>query len=90
MNDRAGLLAEPAEAALYQALLATRPEVDGSLQQLDFTGALKALAGLREPVDAFFDSVMVNAPEPQLRSNRLALLHDLRQLMNLVADLSRL
>ena len=39
---------------------------------------------------SFFDSVMVNAPVPQLRNNRLALLRDLRQLMNLVADLSRL
>ena len=84
------LLAEPAETALHQALLATRPPVDASLRRLDFTGALKALAGLREPVDAFFDAVLVNAPEPHLRSNRLALLRDLRQLMNLVADLSRL
>jgi len=87
---RPELLAEPAEAALNQALLATRPAVDASLQRLDFTGALQALAALREPVDAFFDAVLVNAPEPQLRSNRLALLRDLRQLMNLVADLSRL
>jgi len=87
---RPELLAEPQEAALHQALLATRPLVDSSLQRLDFTAALKALAALREPVDAFFDSVMVNAPEPQLRGNRLALLRDLRQLMNLVADLSRL
>ncbi len=87
---RPELLAEPAEAALHQALLATRPAVDDSLQRLDFTAALKALAALREPVDAFFDSVMVNAPDPELRGNRLALLRDLRQLMNLVADLSRL
>jgi glycyl-tRNA synthetase beta chain len=84
------LLTEPAEVALHAALVATRPAVDGSLQQLDFTGALRALAALREPVDSFFDSVMVNAPVPQLRNNRLALLRDLRQLMNLVADLSRL
>jgi glycyl-tRNA synthetase beta chain len=87
---RPELLAEPAEAILHQALLDTSPAVQASLQKLDFTAALKALAGLREPVDAFFDSVMVNAPEPQLRANRLALLRDLRHLMNLVADLSRL
>jgi glycyl-tRNA synthetase beta chain len=87
---RTELLAEPAEAALHRALVHARPAVDRSLQQLDFTGALEALAALREPVDAFFEAVMVNAPEPQLRSNRLALLRDLRQLMNLVADLSRL
>ena len=87
---RRELLAEPAEAALHDALLATGPAVRQCLQALDFTGALKSLAGLREPVDAFFDTVMVNAPEAHLRSNRLALLRDLRHLMNLVADLSRL
>ncbi len=84
------LLAEPAELRLHEALGAVRPIVDGHLRELDFTRALKALAGLREPVDAFFDTVLVNAPQPQLRGNRLALLRDLRHLMNLVADLSRL
>jgi glycyl-tRNA synthetase beta chain len=86
---RPELLAEPAEAALHQALLAVRPLVDGCLQRLDFTGALKALADLREPVDDFFDRVMVNAPEPELRGNRLALLRELRHLMNVVVDLSK-
>lgn len=81
---------EPAEAALHQALLALAPLVSGHLQQLDFTQALKALATLRAPVDAFFDKVLVNAPEPQLRNNRLALLADLRRLMNRVADLAKL
>ena len=84
------LLHEPAEAALHQALLATRPVVDGHLRQLEYAQALKALASLREPVDAFFDGVMVNAPEPHLRSNRLVLLRELRSLMNQVADLSQL
>ena len=78
------------EAALFEALQAVRPVVQGHLEQLDFTKALKALAGLRAPVDAFFDKVMVNAPQPELRDNRLALLRDLRHLMNQVADLSRL
>ena len=81
---------EPAEAALYQALLTVEPVAAGHLGRLDFTQALKALATLREPVDAFFDRVMVNAPEPELRDNRLALLTELRHLMNRVADLSHL
>ena len=81
---------EPAEGALHQALLALTPVVSEHLKQLDFAQALKALASLRTPVDAFFDKVMVNAPEPQLRDNRLALLTDLRSLMNRVADLSQL
>ena len=83
-------LEEPAEAALHQALLAVTPLVSAHLRQLDFAQALKALASLRAPVDDFFDHVMVNAPEPQLRENRLALLHELRSLMNRVADLSQL
>ena len=48
------------------------------------------LASLREPVDAFFDGVMVNADDPRLRGNRLALLGGLHRLMNRVADLSKL
>jgi glycyl-tRNA synthetase beta chain len=84
------LLTEPAEASLFEALQAVRPVVVGHLEALDFTQALKALAGLRGPVDTFFDKVMVNAPQPELRVNRLALLQDLRQLMNRVGDLSRL
>jgi glycyl-tRNA synthetase beta chain len=51
---------------------------------------LRELAALRVPVDAFFDDVMVNAPEPALRANRLALLAALHSAMNRVADLSRL
>ncbi|MBA3479229.1 MAG: glycine--tRNA ligase subunit beta [Lautropia sp.] len=87
---RRDLLAEPAEAALFEALLAVRPVVHSHLAQLDFTQALEALAGLRAPVDAFFDKVMVNAPQPHLKVNRLVLLRELRHLMNRVADLSQL
>ena len=54
------------------------------------TLAVLALAALRTPVDAFFDSVMVNADDPALKANRLALLNQLHQTMNRVADLSRL
>ncbi len=52
--------------------------------------SLQALAALKAPVDAFFDSVMVNADDPALKANRLALLNQLHQTMNRVADLSRL
>jgi glycyl-tRNA synthetase beta chain len=51
---------------------------------------LQALAALKAPVDAFFDAVMVNAEDPALRANRLALLRALHAAMNQVADLSRL
>jgi glycyl-tRNA synthetase beta chain len=56
----------------------------------DYTGSLQALAALKAPVDAFFDGVMVNAEDPALRANRLALLNGLHAAMNRVADLSRL
>jgi len=84
------LLAEPAEAALYQALTAVKPKADAAFEQNDFTASLKALAVLKQPVDAFFDSVMVNAEAPALRNNRLGLLATLHQAMNRVADLSKL
>ncbi|MBI4207241.1 MAG: glycine--tRNA ligase subunit beta, partial [Betaproteobacteria bacterium] len=58
--------------------------------QGDFTGYLKAFAVLKSPVDAFFDSVLVMADEPELRQNRLALLAELREEMNRVADISKL
>ncbi len=56
----------------------------------DYAASLQALAALRQPVDAFFDKVMVNAEEPALRANRLALLAGLHDAMNRVADLSKL
>jgi glycyl-tRNA synthetase beta chain len=87
---QAALLKEPAEAALHQALQAVQPEADAAFAQGDYARSLKALAALKAPVDAFFDGVMVNADDPALRSNRLALLGLLHAAMNRVADLSRL
>jgi glycyl-tRNA synthetase beta chain len=84
------LLAEPAEAALYQALTAAKPKADAAFEQNDYTASLKSLAILKQPVDAFFDNVMVNAEAPALRNNRLGLLATLHQAMNRVADLSKL
>jgi glycyl-tRNA synthetase beta chain len=83
-------LPEPAERSLYEALQAVRPVFDTMYGAGDYTGALKTLAPLKMPVDAFFDGVMVNADDPKLRANRLALLNDLHVMMNKVADLSRL
>jgi glycyl-tRNA synthetase beta chain len=84
------LLTEAAEKALYAQLEQVAPRVQSQLAAHDYTGALTALAALREPVDTFFNDVMVNAEDPALRANRLALLGALHQQMNCVADISRL
>ncbi|MFM0365817.1 glycine--tRNA ligase subunit beta [Paraburkholderia sediminicola] len=84
------LLTEAAEKALYAQLEQVAPRVQSQLAARDYTGALTALAALREPVDTFFNDVMVNAEDPALRANRLALLGALHQQMNCVADISRL
>ncbi|MBP7668495.1 MAG: glycine--tRNA ligase subunit beta, partial [Burkholderiaceae bacterium] len=84
------LLVEPAEAALHTALADLTPLADRLFDAGDLAGSLQVLAGLKAPVDAFFDGVMVNADDPALRANRLALLGTLHASMNRVADLSRL
>ncbi|MFN3302515.1 MAG: glycine--tRNA ligase subunit beta [Roseateles sp.] len=84
------LLQEAAERALAAAIAEVQPAADALFEQHDYTGSLKALAALKGPVDAFFDDVMVNAEDPALRANRLALLGRLHAAMNRVADLSKL
>ena len=84
------LLQEDAEKALHAAVGQLVPQADAKFQAGDYTGSLQVLAALRAPVDAFFDGVMVNAEETDLRLNRLGLLALLHQAMNRVADLSRL
>jgi glycyl-tRNA synthetase beta chain len=84
------LFQEAAESALYAALLQVRPLADAAFNRGDHTASLQALAALKAPVDAFFESVMVNADDPVLRANRLALLSQLHAAMNRVADLSKL
>jgi len=81
---------EPAEAALNEALALATPRADAAFDRGDYTASLQALAALKSPVDAFFDSVMVNADDPALRANRLGLLATLHAAMNRVADLSKL
>jgi glycyl-tRNA synthetase beta chain len=85
-----GSLKEPAELALAAALEKTSGRALPMLERGDYTGYLKSFAVLKQPVDAFFDSVMVMAKEDELRRNRLALLRELRDAMNRVADISKL
>ena len=79
---------EPAEKALAEAVLALRTEVQPLIAQGDYTTVLDKLANLRVPVDSFFDNVMVNAEDPALRQNRLAILNTLQGLFLQVADIS--
>jgi glycyl-tRNA synthetase beta chain len=85
-----GLLKEAAEVALHAALVEVVPQADAAFVTGDYTESLQTLAALRAPVDAFFDGVMVNADDPDLRANRLGLLAKLHAAMNQVADLSKL
>ena len=84
------LLKETAEHALAQMLTEIGPQAEAAVAQGRYSEALAGLSVLKAPVDAFFDQVMVNAEDAQLRSNRLALLATLHRSMNQVADLSRL
>ncbi|MDR3479203.1 MAG: glycine--tRNA ligase subunit beta [Burkholderiaceae bacterium] len=84
------LLREPAEGALYQAMTLCQPEIDSAFAQGDYTTTLTRLAKLRAEVDQFFDQVMVMDEDLQLRNNRIALLSHLHQMMNRVADISKL
>ena len=84
------LLKEIAEQDLHQAMQRLLPESEALFKAGDYTGSLQTLAALRSPVDAFFDDVMVNAEEMDVRLNRQGLLKCLHVAMNRVADLSRL
>ena len=84
------LLKEPAEIALHSAMGRVLPEAHKQFEAGDYTASLQTLAALRAPVDAFFDGVMVNAEEMDLRLNRQGLLKSLHVAMNRVADLSKL
>jgi len=84
------LLKEDAEKALYAAMKTVTPRAGEQFEAGDYAASLQTLAALRGPVDAFFDGVMVNAEDAQLRQNRLGLLATLHGAMNRVADLSRL
>ena len=85
-----GLLKEPAEKALYEKLETVKLQADTAFEAGRYTESLQALAALKEPVDTFFDHVMVNTDDIDLRTNRLCLLELLHCAMNRVADLSKL
>ncbi|WP_426189244.1 glycine--tRNA ligase subunit beta [Massilia sp. DWR3-1-1] len=86
----AALLQEAAEKTLAASVARVQPEVAAAFARGDFTGTLKMLSQLRDDVDGFFNDVMVNAEDPALRHNRLALLAQLHGMMNRVADISKL
>jgi glycyl-tRNA synthetase beta chain len=84
------LLQEAAEKELFAAMQTVLPQANALFEAGDYTASLQTLAALRAPVDAFFDGVMVNAEQLDLRLNRLGLLQSLHVAMNRVADLSKL
>ena len=86
----AALVSLPQERDLAAAFGRLRPQLDESFSALDYTTALKALASLKGPVDAFFDKVLVMDKDPKVRDNRIGLLASLHATMNRIADLSKL
>ncbi|QGY04361.1 glycine--tRNA ligase subunit beta [Methylobacterium mesophilicum SR1.6/6] len=81
---------EPAERALAEALARARETASAAIAREDFSAAMQALSTLRAPVDAFFQDVTVNAPDPKLRENRLLLLNALRAATREVAEFSKI
>jgi glycyl-tRNA synthetase beta chain len=84
------LMADAAEKNLFSAMQKLSPQVSAQMQESNYTGALKELAGVRGEVDKFFDDVMVMHDDLAVRNNRIALLRELDGLMNQVADISKL
>lgn len=89
-NANVSALKEPVEISLFEELQSAIETAKPLFDSKDFSGYLKTFASLKNPVDSFFDKVMVMAEEKSLRENRLALLSDLRNAMNRFADISKL
>ncbi len=89
-GEREQYAPEPAEAALQSALDSAEPRATAAIAGEDFAAAMAALASMRAPIDAFFDSVIVNDPDPAKRSARLALLERIRAAVHNVADFSKI
>jgi glycyl-tRNA synthetase beta chain len=89
-NYDVGLMLLPEEKNLATSFAHLQADVEKAFRALDYTGALKALAGLRTPVDAFFDKVMVMDKDLRVRANRIGFLGKLHGTMNRIADLSKL
>ena len=83
-------LREPAEKALRDAIRITKQKADDHIRQGEYTEYLRTFSVLKAPVDTFFDQVMVMVDDVNLRRARLALLYDLRESMNHIADISKL
>jgi glycyl-tRNA synthetase beta chain len=89
-NKKLSYTPENEETGLMAALDSAEPEAAAAVEREDFGGAMKALATLRAPVDAFFDKVIVNDPDPAKRAARLALLARIRAAVHRVADFSKI
>jgi glycyl-tRNA synthetase beta chain len=81
---------EPAESALIEALDRAEAAADAAVKDENFEAAMAALASLRGPIDAFFDSVTVNDPDQDKRAARLDLLARIRRAVHRVADFSKI
>jgi glycyl-tRNA synthetase beta chain len=85
-----GLLTLPAERALHSAIVSASQGAAEAVARENFEGAMEALSKLRQPVDTFFDEVLVNDEDPDIRANRLALLSAIRSATGTVADFSKI
>ena len=83
-------LREDAEKKLFAAVNQAEKEAGEAIEKEDFSAAMRALSVLREPVDSFFEAVLVNVPDENVRANRLALLQRIRAATDRVADFSRI
>ncbi|MGQ0509735.1 MAG: glycine--tRNA ligase subunit beta [Betaproteobacteria bacterium] len=90
VNANAAAFTDPAEQTLHEAIRAAAERARPLYESGDYTGYLKSFAVLKAPVDAFFENVMVMTEDEKVRRNRLALLRDLREAMNRVADIAKL
>jgi glycyl-tRNA synthetase beta chain len=86
----AALFALPEERALAEAFTLVQADFEQAFKAGDYTGALRSLAALKSPVDAFFDKVMVMDKDEAVKRNRIGLLGKLHATMNRIADLSKL
>ena len=84
------MLKEESERKLYQSICGIKETVKALVEKKDYFEALRILSGLRGDIDSFFDTVMVMVEAPDLRRNRLALLHGIESLFLQVVDLSLL
>jgi glycyl-tRNA synthetase beta chain len=85
-----GYVPEPEESDLIAALASAEPRATAAIEREDFEAAMAALATLRAPIDAFFDKVTVNDPDPARREARLNLLARMRDAVHKVADFSKI